>query len=409
MKGKKIFSNPGLKLLSFVLAVLLWLVVANIEDSVTTKQFKDVAVEVINSNVISTLNKVYEIQSGETATFTIKGRRSVLDRLTADDFLVTADLSHMSDVNAVPVTITPKNGALDIEVYKNENTVVVALEDELSTNFPVDIVSDGTVPEGYALGESFAEPNIVTLTGPKSLIEKIDRVVATVDVDGKRSSIATKSELIYYDKNGDVLETNRVSSNTANVDVKIQVLGTKVIPVKINPIGEVADGYSVESFTYEPQEIEIAGTSDVLDQIEELEINDVSIQGLKENADFSIKVSEYIPKNVVLVNPEQKIMITIKVGKIGMRTVTIKGSQIDCAGGSSKYRYTIDDDSEIKVTLKGFQDKISLVSVLDLNPMINVSSLSAGTYVQNVTVKEIDGITITVSGKVSVEVETVEE
>lgn len=409
MKGKKIFSNPGLKLLSFVLAVLLWLVVANIEDSVTTKQFKDVTVEVINSNVISTLNKVYEIQSGETATFTIKGRRSVLDRLTSDDFLVTADLSHMSDVNAVPVTITPKNGALDIEVYKNENTVVVALEDELSSNFPVDVVPDGSVAEGYALGEAFAEPNIVTLTGPKSLIEKIDRVVASVDVEGKRSSIAAKSELIYYDKNGDVLDTNRVSANTANVDVKIQVLGTKTIPVKINPVGDVADGYSVESFTYEPQEIEIAGTSDVLDQIDELVINDISIHGMRENTDLTVKVSEYIPKNVVLVNPEQKIMITIKVGKIGMRTVTIKGNQIDCAGGSSKYRYTIDRNSEIKVTLRGFQDKISMVSILDLNPMINVSALSAGTFVQNVTVKEIDGVTVTVAGKVTVEVENVEE
>ena len=117
MKNKKNFlSNPGLMVLSFILAITLWLVVANVDNPVTTKQFRDVDVTILNENVLSNINKVYEVVSGAQASFTVKGRRSVLDNMTAEDFRVVADLAHMSEVYAIPIEISPKNEAVDVEI-----------------------------------------------------------------------------------------------------------------------------------------------------------------------------------------------------------------------------------------------------------------------------------------------------
>ena len=116
MQKRRIPSNPGLMILSFVLALVLWLVVANIENPVTTKVFRDVEVTITNENAIKEINKVYEVSSGDKATFAVKGRRSVLDNLTAKDFKVVADLSHMSEVYSVPVQVTPTSENPDIEI-----------------------------------------------------------------------------------------------------------------------------------------------------------------------------------------------------------------------------------------------------------------------------------------------------
>ena len=47
----KIFNNLLLKILSVIAAVLLWLVVVNIDDAVTSKPFKNIKVNIIIKNV----------------------------------------------------------------------------------------------------------------------------------------------------------------------------------------------------------------------------------------------------------------------------------------------------------------------------------------------------------------------
>ena len=46
---KGLMNNWGLKILSFLLAVMLWLIVVNIDDPVTTQTFNNIPVVVTNA------------------------------------------------------------------------------------------------------------------------------------------------------------------------------------------------------------------------------------------------------------------------------------------------------------------------------------------------------------------------
>jgi YbbR domain-containing protein len=267
---KRILNNPGLKLLSFILAVVLWLVVANIEDPVSSKQFKDVEVTITNESSLDSINKVYEVKSGATATFTVKGRRSVLDRLTYKDFNVIADLSHMSEVYSIPVEVTPKNSDLDIEVSKNMNTMVVALEDEVTSSFAVNVNTTGEPMDGYALGEKEVHPNLVDVSGPQSLIRKIKDVRINIDVDRAKDDVTEQCELHYYNGDDEELDAARIVCSYDSVDATVQVLPTKTVKVVVTTKGSLASGYSIESLNYEPQEITIAGEVETLSEISEI-------------------------------------------------------------------------------------------------------------------------------------------
>ncbi len=405
MKLKKmLLNNPGLKLLSLLLAILLWLVVANIENPVSTKQFRDVEVKVTNEQVLDSIGKVYEIKSGETATFTVKGRRSALDNLRAKDFNVVADLSHMSEVYSVPVEIYPKNNNLDIEIYRNSNTLCVALEDEATESFPINIVTEGDVAYGYALGQKVVTPNIVEVTGPKSLVRKIDKVSAFINVKHASREVSDKCVLSYFDGDGDELDKTRLHSDSKRAEVTVQVLKTKEISVNVTAKGQPALGYSLESLNYEPQSITIAGTDEVLASIKELTIPDVDITGLSSDYEQSFAVEDYVPEGVVLTEPEQQIMVTAKVGQITTRTITINADQIDIAGGTPKYSYLIDRNTKIKVTLRGFRSKLDSLTAVDFNPMVEVSGYSMGSYVCDIVLAEVEGVSATVDGKVKLRV-----
>ena len=64
-KANKIYSNIGLKLLSVVLGFLVWLLVLNIDDSAVTRTIRDIPVNLVNTDAITSQNQLYTITSGE--------------------------------------------------------------------------------------------------------------------------------------------------------------------------------------------------------------------------------------------------------------------------------------------------------------------------------------------------------
>ena len=89
---KRIESDLLLKILSVVFAFLLWMFVINTDNPVIKKTFSDVPVDMLNEQVLDELNQTYKIESGDTVSFTVKGKKDVVDRLTKSDFLQASSL-----------------------------------------------------------------------------------------------------------------------------------------------------------------------------------------------------------------------------------------------------------------------------------------------------------------------------
>ena len=86
---KHLTNNIGLKIISVLFSIVLWLVVVNVADPDGTKSFS-VPVEILNKNVIEEMGKVPDVL-GDTdiAVFYITGPRSYVEAMNADDFKVT--------------------------------------------------------------------------------------------------------------------------------------------------------------------------------------------------------------------------------------------------------------------------------------------------------------------------------
>ena len=90
--GQKITHNFGLKLLAILFAIVLWIVVVNIDDPTQTLSYTT-SVNLENTSYLTSMDKYYEVLEGtNTVTFRVTAKRSVHDKLNGSDFSAAANM-----------------------------------------------------------------------------------------------------------------------------------------------------------------------------------------------------------------------------------------------------------------------------------------------------------------------------
>lgn len=402
---KKLLNNLGLKIISIVLAIVFWLVVMNVSDYSMTVKIEDIPVQQLNGEVLEELEQVYDVASGDTVDIIVRGRRSVVSRLGKDDFIATADLSTMSITNTVQIFVTPKSGSLEDEISISyvDNTMKLNLEDKVVTPLPIKVKTEGEPADGYAVGEIEVKPNIVNVEGPKSAVDKITEVRATVNVSGVNTSCEKETIIELYDAYGELIHNDKIFVSQNNIKLNISVYPVKNVAVHVSTIGTAGTGYDVAQIVYQPQTIQIAGPKEKIDKITSIEIDDLSVSGLTENFETMINVNDYLPEDVFVVGENKDIAVSVTIEKLESVTYDINVRDITLTGRNNKYTYEVVIPDEYKVTASGLEDVMDGLDISAVKPGINCTDLSLGTN-NNVTLvlKDIDGITYETSGTITV-------
>ena len=402
----RLFKNLGLKILAIVFAVILWLIVMNISDDQITKEINNIPVEQVNGDVLEEKDQVYEVAKGDTVDIVVKGRRSIVSQLSASDFTAKADLSQMSITNSVQIDVQANRLGIreEIAITVLDNMMTLNLEDKVSSQFPVKVKTEGETRNGYAVGSAIANPNIITVTGPQSSVDKITDVIATVSVSGANKDISTQAVVRLYDAYGEEIVNDKLEYSTDMVDVSVTVFPTKEVDVNVEIQGEPAEGYAIENTLFQPTSVMIAGPTEDIAEISEIKIDDISVAGLESNLQKTVNLSNYLPDTVVAVGDTAEIEITVNITQTSERKLTITKKNLKLRGKQADYNYTV-TVSDLYVKLSGFEDMIGEVTVEDLWPVIDVSGLYLGNNMGvPVIIKEIEGVKTEISGTVNVEV-----
>ena len=126
----RLMNNLGLKILAFLAAGMLWLLVVNIDDPVTSATFQEVPVTVINQEVLAEEQQTFQIVDGtQTVDVTVTARRKILNRIRKEDITATADMRELTLKTQIPITVTV-NGYESVEAEAYPRNLQVKLEDE---------------------------------------------------------------------------------------------------------------------------------------------------------------------------------------------------------------------------------------------------------------------------------------
>ncbi len=181
-----LFSKEWLlKFISLVLAVGLWYYVGG-EDRVD--KIVMIPIEIINLP----RDLVISNQFKKEIEVTVSGPRSMILDMTSRAITRQVDLS-----SATPGTMVIENDTNHIPVPRGitvqrvqPSSIILSLDKLIQKQFPVSARTVGKVPDGYYLQKIKMDPDVITITGPLTILSQFDELYTkTINLDGmKRSS-----------------------------------------------------------------------------------------------------------------------------------------------------------------------------------------------------------------------------
>ena len=387
---KIITRNFGYKLLALVAAIVFWMIVVNVNDPNTTKTFT-IEVTMENEDVISDMGKVYEIlDDSDSVSFTVTGARSVVENLSVSDFTATADLSQIEGMSLVPIEVTANKYSNRIKIERLSQNVKVSVENAESSRFVITADYTGTPASGYAVGAMEVSPNVITITGAESKVNRIAKVVAVVDVTDLTSDISDKVVPQLYDEDGRIVDPTNLTFSRKKVSVSAQIEPTKTLGISVESTGTPHSGYYVTAITTTPESVTVQGESSVISKLEEISIPEgvLSVEDASDSVSVTVNISDYLPDGVTLVDSDQEqVVITawISTGEVKIYSVPIDNFELVNVPDGLDIEIST---RKVKVYLMGLGDVLSGIDANDITGTIDASSADESTTKLEVTISD---------------------
>ena len=380
--GKTLTNNIWLKVLALVLAFVLWVLVAQINNPVRTLTYNNVKVTLVGTNILESEGKVYQVLNNtDIAKVTVRAPESVINSITAADITAIADLSQINEDGTVPIIYSLERAE---SITADHDTVSVAVENRVTKY--VNIVSQtvGSVGEGCVQGKVNLERNRIEITGPQSAVDRVSYAQVTVDLDDAVKTISADMEIILYDTKGNRVESDTIVKQTDYVTVTVTILSTKTVPVYASTTGEPADGYVFTGdITVNPGVVTIAGDTSVLNNITRIDIaNPVDITNAKDNKTAKYNLTDFLPEGVTFENPDydDEVSVTAFVEKKAEKTLTLSADHFSLTDIPEGYEAEIAGDEEITVKLTGLEAELNGVSAESLRGIVEIDSYLSSVY-----------------------------
>lgn len=382
---KVITNNFGLKILAVVFASVLWLAVVNIDDPVTTRSFTT-TVSVENNDYLTGIGKYYEIvNNSNTITFKVSGKRSYLERMSNTDFRAIADMELIENLERVPIEIVPQRYSSYVTIASKVYYLELAVEDLVSRPYVITVETEGNPMDQHALGEMSVSPTLLRVSGPASVMETVDKAVATVNVENMALDMTDSVIPVLYDKEGNEVDTKDLSFNIQNVMVSVKILDTKEVPLNFQTSGTLQEGYEYVDMEYKPETVKIKGVSAVLNTMNNITVPEEVLDLTDATGDIEkeVDISAYLPEGATLVdNSQAKVSVTVKIEKHERRKFKVPTANITVSNLTSRHSVDFLKDT-VEVELEGLSKELDALDETTLTGSIDVSGMEEGEHTVN--------------------------
>ena len=379
----KITKNWGLKLVSFLFAAVLWLIVTNINDPSSPYKESNIPVVLKNTDLITNNGQIYEVLDGTDMidSVVIWAPRSVVDKLNRSDIVAEADVRDLTSLNTISIKLSTNkyNDKLDSIKGSIEN-VKLNIENKETRSFPIKANLTGEVGEGYMVGNVSTEQNLIRVSGPESLISQIARAQAEVDISGFTSNIGTDSDIRLYNEAGVEIKAESIEKSITKVRVNIEILEKKTVPISFKFSGIPAEDYrTTGEITSSRNSVELAGKSETLRGISAIEIPEgvIDVSGAVETVETVIDLRDYLPAGVVLAEEgfDGNISVSVQIEQQRRQTVSGMMENIQFVGVPEGYEAVINEPEErYRVRLIGLASELAEIDVNTLEVYVDVAA-----------------------------------
>ena len=425
----RLFHHDKLMMVvSLILAIVIWSAVVYGPSNLDEREITGVPISItLNDYASQTLNLRIVAGSNATATVRVSGTRSAISKLSAQDITVTADTGNVIKEGTYVLPLRAvSSGDYTIENVVGDNgtndTVTITCDVWREQAFPVEVEMPNltvTDAEQFRFGTpSFSGAAItegqVTVAGPKSDINRIARVVATIpDTATIAETAVYTADLRAVDKNDDVIDSvSFLLAEDAKVNVTVPVMMYR--KVTLSPtVQNMPEGLKkVENLvTIAPAEVELWGVPSELEDY---------VAGIHSQTvvNFDTLTPDNLSREIVLesvegvrpTNSSEKITLTVNLKNIVSKTMEeVPLSQenftvVNCPNGYKVELLQFKLPSVLFYGTKGALDAVDLTKVRLTLDMAGKATVGKQTVLARLTVEGQDTLWVNYGNTAGIEV-----
>ncbi len=384
-------KNIVLRIISILLAIVMWLYIVGVENPENDIEVRNINLTFTGLDVMTDRSLTIVKGLDTTISVRVRGRRSDLAKIDKNENVKAdinvSDITSSGEYNHVyDITLPSGISILDKSPYFVKLSV-----DTLSTAYvDVRVQLEGNIAPGYLAKEPVANPLTIKITGPRELVSSISHALVVLkreNLDSAVSNVVLNYSFIGND--GQVVESNLLSADVSQVTVSMDVLKTKTVPLSVNFVEGGGVGLSNIEYSISPASIEISGSTDVLDGLNQIILGSVDLSRVMgaEKQTFQI----LLPNDVTNLSGVTQAELTLNIN--GLKTQTLNTDKIQLVHVPKGYKAQL-ITKELPVLVRGAADRVSLVKPFNLRAVVDLEDLNLPVGQHTVTAQVyLDGFT----------------
>lgn len=393
----KIDKNLMAKILSVVIAILLWSYVMSIENPQETRIYRNVKVNYLNTDsienrglTVSNLQEVY-------VNIRVRGNKKDLDKLYVESIVANADLEGYSyGENRIPITARLKTNRDSTEIVSiSPSDVLVNIDKIIQKDIPLKTVTYGNPKENFVVGEITSTVSKIKIEGPLNQVNKVQYMETNIDITDKDSSFTISNPIYPIDIDGEVISNLEYSPNT--VDVTVPIYKTQVLPIYLVTTGEGSDKFAITDLAISPQSVTVKYLDANMKNISKIETAPVDLSKLKNGNALPLELK--LPDGVSLINPEQKIYLNYTVHQWSKKVFQINHRQLNFY--NLPEGMSIDESSLLEtydVPIKGYRSALENLDMGNYTFDVDLSDVTAGENKVQLNLHKKENVTLDIDG-----------
>lgn len=377
-------------LLSVVIAFGLWLyVVTNVSQEAEYTVY-NIPVVMEGESVLNENNLMITAVSADDVDLTLSGKRNDLAKVNNNNTILKVDLTKIYEpgekiaLNYNPVfpSDVPTN-ALTIQ-NRHPSNIYITVEARRTKEVPVEVVWIGSTPDGFMSDREnrVLDYSSVTVVGPASVADLIEKAVIEVDLNEQKGSISQDYRYTLCDAQGNPVDAELITTNVESIhlDVKIQMVKEVALTAEI-----IYGGGATKANTkveIEPGTIRLSGGAAVLEELgDAINLGRIDLTTIEKSQKLTVPIT--LPEDITNLSNITEATVSIKFSGLVIKEFEVEN--IEAVNVPEGLEADI-IEKKLSVFLRGTAADLAKIAPEDIVIRADFSDAVAGTSTFKATV-----------------------
>lgn len=385
MRKNKVFSV----LLSIAVAFGLWIYVITVVSPGSSETYYNIPVVRIGESVLAERGLIITSISSTSVDMELSGNRTDLIKVNSSNITLKADFSRIYDPGVHKIDYSHSfpgdiaSNAFTVENKYPEN-ITVSVERLIRKEVPVNVVYDGSVPEGFItdkdnVAKEFEE---ITVQGPKSVVDQITQAIINVTLTDQKESISQNYRYTLCNAEGAPVDAKLITTNTEEVHLDLIIHRIKDVKLVVKIAGGGGAAEDTIKYTLDPQTIKVSGSDAALENLgDEIVLGTINLRDYAKNAKITLTIPEYEG----VTNLSNITEVTVDLEFIGLSTKEFVLDQfrlLNIPEGLTAEVIT----EQLTVVIRGRTADVAKLTAQDITVSVDFAEAVAGTSTYRVTI-----------------------